>query len=78
MTTSPDLTQDDRAVLLSLGTTECPACRGIKRERNSFCGSCFHALPTNLQRPLYQDGHGYIAAFRKALAHLQTSGKGAA
>lgn len=68
--TPPDFT-NDRAIFLSLGSTDCPACQSAKAPRNSFCLACYRVLPTPLQRGLYAQGPAYLPAFRAALDHLR-------
>lgn len=54
-----------------LMSTECE-CGRVKRERQSFCGTCYRALPKDLQNRLYRRiGQGYEEAHAEARAILR-------
>ena len=47
-------------------------CGKPKKSRYSFCWTCFHELPGEMQRGLYRMiGHGYERAFEEAVKWLQ-------
>lgn len=65
----------DREMLDNLiNSTDCLACGGKKRKRQSFCYSCYMRLPKGLQHRLYQRfDEGYQPAFREALSQLRST-----
>ena len=55
----------------SLASEECLCCKD-KLRGNSFCRSCFRALPEDMQKALYRRlGGGYEAAYDAAVVWLQ-------
>lgn len=53
----------------SLASISCPACRGGKKARQSFCGRCYFALPQSTRKALYV-AEGYVETWKSALDRL--------
>lgn len=60
-----------RDAIRSLRSPICPACVGEKKPYKTLCGGCYHALPRNVARALYQRvGEGYEQAVAAAFRSL--------
>lgn len=61
----------DRQLIDSLCSNLCPACGRGKNARMTLCGGCYHGLPRELQKALYNRlGEGYSEAVDQALRML--------
>jgi hypothetical protein len=59
-------------LLHDLLDTACFACGKTKKSRQTFCRSCYFALPNSLRYPLYRRmGEGYEEAFAAALRWIR-------
>jgi hypothetical protein len=57
--------------LVALAVTLC-RCDRRKKKGMSFCSTCYHRLPLEIKRNLYQKaGHGYEEAYDTAIKHLE-------
>jgi hypothetical protein len=66
----------DLEILKALTSDTC-RCGAFKKQNQSFCGKCYHALPEANRRALYARlGRGYREAFEAACALLD-AGEGA-
>lgn len=64
------MTAETVAILRELRGQKC-RCGRRKIEKQTFCGSCYHSLPKDMQRALYRRlNKGYEEAYRVACAHL--------
>lgn len=51
---------------------ECLGCGKSKPTNNAFCRGCYHSLPSDMKRALWQRfGSGFEEAFIAALAHFK-------
>ena len=63
---------DRREVLTDFSGTVCSICGGNKKGMQSFCTSCYLALPPKKRAALYLSfGDGYEEAFADAQAYLR-------
>ena len=63
--------KDAKFLLTELKSEEC-ACGKYKKAGMSFCYHCYSALPSDHQKPLYnQFGRGYEEAYEEAVGWLK-------
>lgn len=61
----------DQRLVTSLRSTFCPACCGVKIPRQTFCRTCYYALPGSMRKNLYNHlGQGYDIAVNDAMIQL--------
>jgi hypothetical protein len=62
----------DHALVRSLRSHVCPACKGAKRAWITLCPACYRSIPYGLRQALYNKlGHGYREAIQAAFACLK-------
>ncbi len=68
----PATSREYRAAMAEFMSDDCPTCHGKKQRRQSFCRSCYRALPRTMAQNLWlRFGAGYVTAYGNAKQWLQ-------